>query len=149
MCRTIAAAGWVCLCVGLALGENKPTIPSGVPEVPVDKLIEQLGSKDYKAREAANRALEVRGEAALEAMRKAAASTNNPETRRRLDVIVANLDRMLILSPKRITLKVKDRPLQEVVAEIAKQTGYRMQLQGAQQQLVSLDFEKATFWQVL
>ncbi|HEV3146460.1 MAG TPA: HEAT repeat domain-containing protein, partial [Gemmataceae bacterium] len=148
MCRTFAATGWILLSVGLALGDNKPRQPAPA-DVPVEKLIEQLGNKDYKAREAASKALEAKGEAALDAMRKAAAGANNPEVRRRLDILITNVDRMIILAPKRITLKVKDKPMQEVVAEVAKQSGYKMQLQGAQQQLVTLDFDKATFWQVM
>jgi len=148
MCRTFAAVGCVLLGASLALSAERLPMPAVVQE-PVEKLIEQLGSKDYKAREAASKALEARGEAALDAMRKAAAVTNNPEVRRRLDVIITNLDRMIILAPKRITLKVKDQPMKDVVAEIAKQSGYRMNLQGAQQQLVTLDFDKATFWQVM
>jgi hypothetical protein len=127
---------------------DEPPKPAA-PVVPVEKLIEQLGGPEYKVREAASRALAERGEVALEAMRKAAATTNSAEVRNRLTTLIASQEKAIVLSPKRITIKMKDRPLQEAITEIAKQTGYRINLQNGQQRTITLDMEKATFWQVM
>jgi hypothetical protein len=113
----------------------------------VDRLIDQLGSRDFKAREAAGRALAARGEEALSAMRKALPHPD-PEVRQRLAQLVADVERALLFAPKRVTLKLDQVPMAQALAELTRQTGYRIELQGGgQQQLVSLRAENLTFWE--
>ena len=58
----------------------------------VEQLIERLGNRDFKAREAAAKALAVRAEEALPAMRKAITHPD-PEVRQRLEQLVAETER--------------------------------------------------------
>jgi uncharacterized protein (TIGR03067 family) len=54
----------------------------------IERLVKQLGSEVYKEREAASEELEAVGEPALGALRKAAASSDDPEIRRRAEQII-------------------------------------------------------------
>jgi RNA polymerase sigma factor (sigma-70 family) len=58
----------------------------------VKKLIEQLGDADFKTREEATRRLLEAGEAVLPALRDAL-QTAQPETRRRLEAVIAGLEK--------------------------------------------------------
>jgi hypothetical protein len=141
------------VCLGLtttARTEGIPT-PAGTASAaaPVDKLIEQLGSPDFKLREAAGKALSTFGSEALPAMKKAA---NHPdaEVRQRLTTLINDIERTALLSPKRVSVKFDGVPLKDAVAELAKTSGYRIELQngGGPQPLVSLSASDAPFWEV-
>jgi hypothetical protein len=54
----------------------------------VDRLIKQLGDDDFADREAASKELEALGEPALAALRKATASSADPEIQRRAEQVV-------------------------------------------------------------
>src|SRR6516165_6199882 len=60
---------------------------AGAPKIPSDpqvqKLIDQLGNDKFAEREAAGRRLEALGESAFLALRKAVASSPDPEIRQR------------------------------------------------------------------
>jgi len=141
MHRILALAGLLTLGLTAARANDKPE--------PIATLVERLGSRDYKVREAAGQALEVRGAEALPELRKALTANPPAEARKRLATLVEKLDRMIALAPKRLTLKMIDRPVAEVVREIAKQTGYPIQFQGGKNVTVTVEMEKATFWEVL
>jgi hypothetical protein len=148
MRRILAAAGLLCLIGSEVVAQENPSLPS--PPVPVATLIERLGDRNFRIREGAAKELEARAELALAEMRKAADSHPNAEVRRRLQTMIANLERSLVLSPKRLTLKHKDAPLHEVVSAISKQTGYSMQLQANNRtNLVTIEVTNATFWEVM
>ena len=72
-----------------------------------------------------------------------------PRLRRRLQGLITNMERVVALAPKRVTLKFKDRPVQEVVAAISKQTGYPIQHNGNRGQNVTLNMENVTFWEAM
>jgi hypothetical protein len=134
----------VVLLLGVAWAQLPPAEPS------TEKLIEQLGSRSYREREAASRALESRGDSTLEPMRKAATTTKNPETRWRLQALITRLERSQILSPKRVTLNVNNQPIGDAINEIAKQTGYAIQYQGNNRNHpVSYEFRNRPFWDVI
>src|SRR5207248_181310 len=139
----IMANRWaLALTLGAGLAATAADAPPGPPPA-TERLIEQLGSPDYKSRAAATRMLEARGEPALPALRQA---QNHPdlEVRQRLTALIAALERAALLAPKRVTLHVEQRPLPEAMAELAKQTGYRLDLQGGRQRsLVTLPADNA------
>src|SRR5262245_33107942 len=87
--------------------------PSASPER-IQSLIDRLGSAQFREREAACRELDALGEAALDALRKAA-SAGDPETRRRAAELVERIDTRLtaarLLSPTIVQLDYKDTPL--------------------------------------
>jgi hypothetical protein len=145
---------WLIVSVGLcALGwstslaqEKSP--PKPAPE-PLEKLVERLGARDYKTREAASKALEAHGFDSLPAMRKALETATSAEVRKRLSIMVQNLERAEVLSPKRLTLKFVDQPIAEVVKEIKKQTGYPILNQSGNNPKITIEMENATFWEVM
>jgi hypothetical protein len=118
----------------------------------VGNLVDQLADRDFPKREAAARSLEAFGETALPELRKALHHTD-AEVRRRLQDLVPALERAAALSPKRVSLHLTNRPLSEAVAEITRQTGYKISLQpqGGDRDRVSysFDLDRATFWEAI
>ena len=122
----------------------------------IAKLVTQLGSASFTEREEANRALEAIGLPALEALKKAAQSSDI-ETRQRAEALVERLEKMQasakLLAPTRVTLKFADTPLPQAVAELAKQSKQTVTLGGDLTKLsgrtVTLDVSDAPFWQAL
>jgi hypothetical protein len=134
-----------------ALGDNNPTAP--VVKAPsVEQLIERLGSPDFKTREAASHSLAALGVSALPALRKAQDHAD-PEVRRRLDELIPALEASASLEPRRVTLRTKNKPLKEILAEVTSQTGYKIQLlpdTSQRDKLVhSFDFANVPFWHAL
>ena len=118
------------------------------PDPATAALIADLGSPDYRAREKAGAALAAKGEKALPDLRRALAAADNPEVSRRLTVLVRRMDHDRLVSPKRVTFAVKNKPAKDVFDEIAKQTGYKIDFQGGGNAdcRYSFDFANAPFW---
>ena len=91
---------------------------STIGEVTAQRIVET------RVREAAARELAARGDVPLAELRMAAAKHANPEVRRRVQNMVAGLERTLALAPRRITLAMQNRPLSQIIAEVAK--GYKL-----------------------
>jgi hypothetical protein len=145
MLRILGWAWLLCCVAGVAARPDgsEPVQPS------VEQLIERLGNRDFKTREAAAKVLAVRAEEALPAMRKAITHPD-PEVRQRLEQLVAETERAVLLAPKRITIKMENALLKDALAELSRQSGYRVDLQGGMpQQIVNLDVKNATFWEAL
>jgi hypothetical protein len=122
----------------------------------VAALIEKLGSGDFEDRENATEELDKLGLAALEALKKASQSAD-AEVRRRAEELVVKIEKReastLILKPTRVTLSLKDVPVQQAVDALAKQTGFPIRLQDPEGKLnstrVTLEVKDAPFWDVL
>jgi hypothetical protein len=120
----------------------------------IDKLIEQLGSAKFSEREAASKELEKIGVPALDALQKAAKSTDL-ETRRRAQSIIAKVRRgragWEVSQPTRLHLVYKDTPLEQAVADFGKKSGGTITLLDPDDKLsnrkVTLDTGDTTFWQ--
>jgi hypothetical protein len=139
--------------VPLVGGEELARKP--LPAAAVEHWIEQLGSVDFRAREEAAKALEVFGVDALPVLRQALAHPD-AEVRRRLEELVPRLETAALLAPKRVSLNLKQRPIREAVAELARQTGYKLtlwpeaQANGQrEQQVFSFEFTNLPFWEAL
>lgn len=122
---------------------------------PADRWIEQLGSADYQARESASKALLALGTEALPALRRAI-SHADPEVRRRIEELIPVVEAADVLAPKRVSLRLTERPLREAIAEVSKQTGYKLTVwpearaNGDREKLVyNFDFDGLPFWQAL
>jgi hypothetical protein len=145
MRRILAAAGWLCL--GLA---PLSAAESTTPALPLDKLVEQLGDANFRVREAAGKAIEARGIAILPELRTAAAASPSAEARRRLQSLVGQMERAAALEPKWVTLKCKDQSVANVLADLAKQTGYQLVYQGGGNAgTLTYNLERVTFWQAI
>ncbi len=136
----------VCL-EGAALARGEGTAaPAAAPTV--ERLIEQLGSPDFKLRETAGKALAARGADALPALKKATGHPD-PEVRQRLANLIAETERAVLLAPKRVTLHLDGVPLRDAVAELARESGYRIEIQGGGgvQPAIHLMVENVPFWE--
>jgi hypothetical protein len=133
-------------------------VPSPAAEDPdsprIAKLIAQLGAGTFREREEASRALEAVGACALEALRRAAQSSDL-EVRRRAEELVRKLTQpgelAKLLAPLRIQLKYQDTPVEQAVKDLAKQAGYPISLAGNKAKLagrrVTLSTGETTFWE--
>jgi len=65
--------------------------PAGAPDASIQKLIQQLGSRDFAERDAAMKRLERIGKPALRALRDAAKNDGDPEIQRRAQRLVERL----------------------------------------------------------
>ena len=125
-------------------------VADGPADADVKRMIEDLGSDDWRAREKAGRDLAAKGEKALPHMRKALLATDNPEVQRRLAVLVRKMDRDRLVEPKRVTYTAKDKPAKDVFDEIAKQTGYKIEFGGGGSDAkYSFEFNNTPFWQAV
>ncbi len=116
---------------------------------PVRQLIEQLGDRDYAKRRQAEDGLRAEGARALAAL-KQALDHPDAEVRRRVRQLVPALESQALLAPKRVTLKLTDRPVSEALDEIARQTGYKITRLGeAPPGAYSFDLKDVTFWEAL
>jgi hypothetical protein len=115
----------------------------------VEKLIEQLGSPSFPARERAMKQLRERGPAGLPALRKALESKDE-EVRKRAEALVPPLEIEEALLPKRVTLKASDQSVSAVLADLAKQTGFKLGVVGGDSgQKVTADLKDVPFWEAM
>lgn len=141
--------------VAPAAATPAPVVTADPPDAETAALLKALGSERYREREKAGEALEAKGDKALPHLRRALATTDNPEVARRLAVMVRRMDNDRLVAPKRITLSVKDKPAKAVFDEIARQTGYKIEFNdnngfpGGTPAKFSFEFDKAPFWQVI
>lgn len=129
--------------------------PKAAPVPSVEQLIEHLGDQDFRVREAAQKTLEALGPAALPGLRKQQTHAD-AEVRRRLEELLPRLETAALLAAKRVTLRLERSPIKDALAELAKQTGYKLTLwpEGAangdrEKQVYSFAFEQLTFWEAL
>ncbi len=153
MYPTIRILSIVALILGIQPSGISVEPPGTQSPVSIDILINQLGHKHFRVRQAAGKSLEERGEEALPILRK---SLEHPdlEIRRRVEVLTEKIERNLLLSPKRVTLKMTNRPIGEVLKEITRQTGYKFEYQDNNGQReggpkITLDLKDASYWEAM
>jgi hypothetical protein len=120
----------------------------------IDRLIGQLGDTKYSTRDAATKSLLEIGEPALERLRKARTSTD-AEVRRRSAQLVRQIEQRVemaqLLAPSRVRLVLKETPLPDAVAELARKANVKIELKGDRAELakkkVTLDTGDVSFWQ--
>ena len=95
----------------------------------ISEMIKSLGDASFELREKAEKDLGLVGEPALEQLRKARKS-EDPEIRRRTESLIKKIetesDNKKLIDPKKITMKHVDAPVTEVIADLVKQSGYRI-----------------------
>jgi len=142
--------------VGL-IGLTAAPVPAEAPDAgKIAKLIEQLGSDTFAERQKATDALDAIGEPALEALRKAATSSD-AETRKRAGDLSAKIEGRVtsarVLKPTMLHLIYKDAPLTDAVADLRKKSGYNIVLHDPDGKMkdkkITLDTGKVTFWNAL
>ena len=136
----------------ILLSLTAPAFAAPPDPAKVEALVAQLGSPDYRAREKAGRDLLALGDRALPSLKAALPTLADPEANRRLQVIVEQIDSARLRAPRRVTLKVTNKKPQDVLAEIAKQTGYTIRYDGGNDMpgtRLSFDFADVPFWEAI
>ncbi len=59
------------------------------------------------------------------------------------------IEKAVLFAPKLVTINMKERPVEEVVKELARQTGYKLQFQGNGPQKITIEMTNVTYWQAL
>ena len=128
-----------------------PVQPTAADLARVRPLVAALGADDYRARETAGRDLVKLGDRVLPALRACLPTVSDPEARRRLDAIVTQLEAERLRSSRRVTIKMVNRSPREIVAEIARQSGYPIRHGGGEdnQLRLTLELADAPFWLAL
>jgi hypothetical protein len=143
------------LVLGVAqLSSGAAPEPKPAPAPSVDQLIIQLGNRDFKVRTASARAITALGGAALPELRKAR-MLPDVEVQHQLDDLIAHLERVVTLSPKVVTLHMEKKTIRDVLAALAKQTGFKIPTndpgfntpQG--KKTYTFHFDKVPFWTAL
>lgn len=169
MRRTSGWAVFVLLIAGAAIGargkEDVPVVAAideilpgggGIAPMPlvadktdpaVAKLIKELGDDDYRTREKAGRELVAMGEKVLPQLRAALRETDSPEVQRRLTVMIRKMDTERLVAPKRITMSRKGATVKAALEEIAKQSGYKIDMSGVSgEDKHDFEFDNTPFW---
>lgn len=142
---------WLTALLGLAPLAAAGAQTTADPPTPpgLDRLVEQLGDADYRKRDLAIQQLAAHGLKALPAL-KAALNHPDAEVRRRIHDLIPALETAAVLAPRRVTLKIGDRPLKEVFDALEKQTSYKVEFWGGDaRKTYSFDFNDVPFWQAL
>lgn len=115
----------------------------------IDQLIKEMGARDPKARDAAQKALANAGPEALPALR-AAVAHKDLEIRRRATEIVGRVEIMALVAPKLVSLKGERKTAREWLTILAEQTGYKLDVWNDDPKRVqTLDLQNVTFWQAV
>ena len=122
----------------------------------ISEMIKALGDSSFEVREKAEKDLGLAGEPALEQLRKERKS-EDPEIRRRVETLIKKIemesDNKKLIDPKKITMKHSDAPVTEVIADLVKQSGYRIILEDKSRALetkkISVELKGVPFWEAL
>ncbi len=120
----------------------------------IAKLIKQLGSDEFEAREKATKELEQVGTPAVEALREAA-KTGDAEVKTRAAGILEKVEKKAatekLLAPTKVKLSFKDTPLKDALTEFNKKSGYTITVHDPDNKLkdrtVTVDTGEVTFWE--
>lgn len=156
----VVLLGLVCLCAqadrreqrdaaGNAAGDAQPAI--------IEQLIDQLGHPNYRTRQQASQRLDALGTLALPALTVACQHANPEVARRAADLVLTiqyRAEQQALLKPRLVHLKLHDATIPEAIAELARQSGYRValaedvasQLAG---QTITLDTGRVSFWEAV
>jgi hypothetical protein len=117
----------------------------------IQALIQGLGHQDYAIRQNAGRGLHRYGARALPWLRRACRH-EDPEVRRRARAAIDDIEQSVALAPRRVSMHLKQCSLDQVLATISQQTGYRFDLADGKEKsprAYDFDFERTPFWEVM
>lgn len=143
------------LAIGLGTVIAVPSSP-GNDQNKINQLITKLGSDNFRERDAATKELDAIGEPALEALRKAAKSTDM-EVANRAAALVTKIaqrgENARLVAPTYVELNLKEATIEDAVAELSKKSGYAIIVAGDKTRMsdrrVSLETGRVPFWKAL
>ncbi len=154
MYKTTLLAGLLGLLVLPAALAVAPPARRPSPEE-LNRLIEQLGDRDYRLREQAERQLERLGKISLPVLRKALGH-KDPEVRKRAMRLIPGLEHAVLVAPKRVTMSITSKPLAAVLEAVSKASGYKVMFNGpiamggaGKEPTYTYHFINTPFWEVM
>src|SRR5262249_48709280 len=107
-----------------------PAQAGGAPndQKETEKLIQQLGDKQFPLRSQALTRLEKMGPSILPQLRTALGKSSDPEARRHLEALIPKMEQQVALEPTRVTLNLKDVTLTKAAEELSKVSGYKIDI---------------------
>ena len=145
------------LVLGLGIG-TVLAVPasSGTDQAKIGQLIAKLGSDNFRERDSATKELDSIGEPALEALRKAAKSTDM-EVANRAAALVAKIgqrgENARLIAPTYVELNLKEATIDTAIAELSKKSGYTIVLGGDKTKMsdrrVTLETGRVPFWKAI
>ena len=119
---------------------------AAVPDV--RPLARRLGAPDFRDREKAGRELVALGDRALPGLAAVVPTLTDPEAARRAEAILKQLQLARLLSPRRVTLDVRNATAAEALADISRQSGLAIQpYTGPDGARINLRLRDVPFWQ--
>ena len=118
-----------------------------------EALVKACGDNDYQVRDSATKKLIEMGMDVAPIVRKAGEASTDAEVKARCLYVVTTLlekAEMGPLEPAKITLDVKDKPLGDVVKELAKQSGNgELKVAGLEESKVTVKVKDMQYWQAV
>src|SRR5262245_34338666 len=115
-------------CSALVAADPNTDVKQPVTQPTVAELVQQLGADSYQARTQAWKRLEQLTTDSLPELQEALKQTQDAEIKRRLEQLIPSLERTAALTPTRLSLTIQNKPVRDAIQEIAKKTGYRLEL---------------------
>lgn len=143
-----------------ARAQDRPLLRTGAkqdsPVPSVEDWIARLGHAKYAERQAAFKALEQLGPAALESLKKAVASSDL-ETRRRAVDLIGKIQRKIdtdrVFTPHRVQLAYKNKPVLEAIEDLGRRAQFPIRIEGDRaalaQRTITLETGPLSFWDAL
>ena len=114
------------------------------------RLIEQLGSTDYREREKASRELIAQGDRALPTLRAALTRIEDPLQLRRAEVLFETVRSEAAFRPTLISVDFNNVPAKTALKELCKQAGYKCNDDAKNTKIkVTLKLTNVPFWEAL
>ncbi len=151
---------WIIICASIpsfACFQPVQTAASAVQDAnpSTKELIAQLGHERFAERLKAMDGLERLGHAILPQLQELLNKPLDPEIRRRLEEIITKLESEGALQPTRLTMQVKDQKIREILEQLSKLSGYKIELwpqnnnDEREKRLFSFNLKDVTFWEAL
>jgi len=133
-----------------AVHAQDPAPPRRVPPAAkAQSLIEQLGSRDFKEREKASKALAAEGDKLLPQLKAALGEIESPEVQRRLEVLIEKLNSERSFRPSLVSVDCKNASYKGVLKDVCKQAGYEYRDGGSVEKKISLKLTDVPFWEAM
>jgi len=135
--------------ITMAVALGLTMIPLAQAQTEIAPLVAQLGSRDYREREKANKALLALGPKSLSALKAELAKCDVPEVQRRLETLVERFAIEQLIAPSRVTVNANNQQIRLVLKDICKQAGYGLNESIGTELKVTLELKDVPFWEAV
>ncbi len=122
--------------------------PAVAFDASLDPWVKKLGDSHFRQRELASQTLRKAGAPALACLRKSV-NDPDPEIRQRVLELVSEIEASIQMEPKRVTLRETNKSAKDVLAALAKTSGYPIDLWNDPGGPISIACVDKPFWEVI